>query len=138
MSFVCNTILAMEIAIPSTVRVRNDRQLNLASFEVQKAAHFPFLMSLLHWFSGLSVTLLVGASDYLDTVQVSGIRVVISNQNEALFPDLFGFNVATGFHAAAALKKVRSLLLLAPNQLIIWSQCYRAATVQWRRTTNHA
>lgn len=54
----------------------------------------------------------VGVSDYLATSVSSGIRVIIHDRKQNIFPDSTGFNVNPGSEVAISLTTVRKIFQL--------------------------
>lgn len=44
--------------------------------------------------------------EYLDFIQASGARVVIQAQDVAIFPEMAGGNMPSGYHSMIAMKQV--------------------------------
>lgn len=55
---------------------------------------------------GLSITYLVGEEEYTDDTADAGLRVVVHTQQEPIFPDMFGFNIASGYQASVTMTRV--------------------------------
>lgn len=55
---------------------------------------------------GLTLIVSVGVSDYLATSVSAGIRVIIHDQKQAIFPDSTGFSINPGSDVAISLTTV--------------------------------
>lgn len=56
--------------------------------------------------AGLSVTYYVDADEYLDFVNTAGVRIVIQNRRDPIFPDTSGYSMPSGYHSVASIRKV--------------------------------